>query len=154
MNTDNISGPTPVALFPADLLLPGSRHLVEVDGVPIAIVSVDGNIYAFRNSCPHQGAPMIRGHITGTMLPAAPHEYRYGCDNEIIRCPLHGWEFDMNTGKSVFAPDKVGITSYEVYEDNGFIVLLTDRKRQPPVHSGVRLVCSIPGRGEAGKSDE
>jgi nitrite reductase/ring-hydroxylating ferredoxin subunit len=118
-----------VIVCSAEELKPGERKLVEIDGVEIAIVNVDGKLYAFRNRCPHQGVEMIYGDISGAMLPSNAGEFIYGCDNQIVRCPLHGWEFDMETGKSLFSPDKVSIGSYDIQEEEGSIVLKL--KREP-----------------------
>jgi 3-phenylpropionate/trans-cinnamate dioxygenase ferredoxin subunit len=48
------------------------------------------------------------------MLPSAVGEFRYGLEGRIIRCPWHGWEFDLTTGKSVFKPDRVKLKVYPV----------------------------------------
>ncbi|HWO77732.1 MAG TPA: Rieske (2Fe-2S) protein [Bacillus sp. (in: firmicutes)] len=120
---------TSVIVCSAEELKPGERKLVEIDGVEIAIVNAEGQLYAFRNRCPHQGVEMVYGAISGAMLPSNPGEFIYGCDNQIVRCPLHGWEFDMKTGKSLFSPDKVSIGSYDIQEVEGSIVLTL--KREP-----------------------
>ncbi|RNB79046.1 Rieske (2Fe-2S) protein [Brevibacillus nitrificans] len=112
----------------AQELQDGDRQLLEVDGVDIALLNVAGSYYAFRNKCPHQGVSMIYGAVCGTQLPSNPQEYIYGRHNELIACPLHGWEFDMKTGKSLFAPDQVSIKAYEIAEEAGEIVLYLDRE--------------------------
>ena len=63
--------------------------------------NVGGRLYAVRNVCPHQGAPLCRGTVSGTMLPSAPQEYVYGMEDRILRCPWHGWEFHLDTGESL-----------------------------------------------------
>ena len=118
-----------LVVCPADELQEGQRQLIEVNGVEIGLIRAEGVCYAFRNSCPHQGVPMLYGSVVGTMLPSRPHEYVYGLHNEIIRCPLHGWEFNLKTGKAVFSPD-VSIKTYEVKEEAGSIVLYLDREPQ------------------------
>lgn len=120
---------TSVVVCSTDELTPGQRKIVVVDGVEIAMVNVDGQLYAFRNRCPHQGVEMVYGAVSGAMLPSDPGEFIYGCDNQIIRCPLHGWEFDLETGKSLFSPDKVSIGNYFIEENEGSIVLKL--KREP-----------------------
>ncbi|MED4297879.1 Rieske (2Fe-2S) protein, partial [Priestia megaterium] len=50
-------------------LQPGQRKLVKVDGTEIAIFNLNGELYAVRNKCPHQGVSMVYGSIDGTMLP-------------------------------------------------------------------------------------
>lgn len=72
-----------------------------------------------RTSCPHQGAPLCRGNVKGTTLPSKPGEYIWGRDGEIIRCPWHGWEFDILTGRSLFNPHRVRVKAYEVTVEPG-----------------------------------
>ncbi|SFJ37049.1 3-phenylpropionate/trans-cinnamate dioxygenase ferredoxin subunit [Paenibacillus sp. UNC496MF] len=98
-----------VAEFPA-----GTRRTLVVEGRPIGVFNVHGRFYALKNSCPHQGAPLCVGTVTGMTLPSAPGEYAYGRDGEIVRCPWHGWEFDITTGKSIFDPHKCLVKTYEV----------------------------------------
>jgi 3-phenylpropionate/trans-cinnamate dioxygenase ferredoxin subunit len=93
---------------------PGSRETVEVGRQSIGVLNVDGTYYALRNHCPHQGAPLCLGLISGTTLPGKPYEYEYGRENEIITCPWHGWQFEIATGASVFNPHRVRVRSYEV----------------------------------------
>ncbi|MCL4545292.1 MAG: Rieske (2Fe-2S) protein [Chloroflexi bacterium] len=76
--------------------------------------NVRGSFFALLNRCPHQGAPLYLGKVTGTSLPSAPGEYRWGRDGEIVRCPWHGWEFDLTTGRSIFNPHRVRVRAYQV----------------------------------------
>ncbi|MEH7113219.1 Rieske (2Fe-2S) protein [Neobacillus niacini] len=116
-----------LVLFPADQLQPGERKLVKVDQIEIAVMNVDENIYAIRNECPHQGISMIYGSISGTMVTSKPQEYQYGMENELIKCPLHGWEFDLKTGRSVFSPNQVSLHIYDVRKEDENIVLYLRR---------------------------
>ena len=93
---------------------PGQRKIVEVNGISVGVFNVRGTYYALKNSCPHQGAPLCLGSVKGTTLPSAPGEYRWGREGEILRCPWHGWEFDILTGRSIFNPHKVRVRAYEV----------------------------------------
>lgn len=43
-----------------------------------------------------------------------PGEYIWARDGEILRCPWHGWEFDLTTGRSIFNPHKLRLKTYEV----------------------------------------
>ncbi len=95
-------------------LPPGSRKIVDAGGRSIGVFNVHGTFYAIRNLCPHQFAPLCRGIITGTTLPSQPGQYIWARDGEIIRCPWHGWEFDITTGRSVFNPHKMRVKTYEV----------------------------------------
>ena len=93
---------------------PGQRKIVEIEGVSIGVFNVGGTYHALRNRCPHQGAPLCLGSVKGTTLPSAPGEYVWAREGEILRCPWHGWEFDLLTGRSIFNPHRVRVKSYEV----------------------------------------
>lgn len=98
----------------ADELPPGSRTIVEAGGRSIGVFNVGGRYYALRNACPHQGAPLCLGQVGGTALPSAPGRYRWGREGEILRCPWHGWEFDLTNGRSVFNPHRTRVRAYRV----------------------------------------
>ena len=95
-------------------LPPGERKIVNVAGRSIGIFNVEGTLHAIRNRCPHQGAELCRGTVSGTMLPAAPGEYEYGLEGRVLRCPWHFWEFDLTTGKMLFVPGKMRVKTYQV----------------------------------------
>ena len=95
-------------------LPPGERQIVDVDGRSIGVFNVHGQFYALRNSCPHQAAPLCLGAIKGMTLPSKPGEYLWARDGEILRCPWHGWEFDITTVRSIFNPHKMRVRTYEV----------------------------------------
>jgi 3-phenylpropionate/trans-cinnamate dioxygenase ferredoxin subunit len=95
-------------------LPPGERKIVEVQGRSIGVFNVHGTYYALRNSCPHQGAPLCLGAITGMAMPSKPGEYVWTREGEILRCPWHGWEFDVTSGRSVCNPHRTRVKTYEV----------------------------------------
>jgi nitrite reductase (NADH) small subunit len=92
----------------------GLSTIVTLEGRSIGVFHVNEQFYALRNTCPHQGAPLCVGTVTGMTLPSNPGEYVYGRDGEIVRCPWHGWEFDITTGKSICDPHKLLVKTYEV----------------------------------------
>jgi nitrite reductase/ring-hydroxylating ferredoxin subunit len=95
--------------FPA-----GSRKLVDVRGRKIAVFNIKGEFFALANRCPHQGGGLCDGRLTGLVESGAPGEYRWSRRGEIIRCPWHGWEFDLRTGKSWCEPSKVRARQFNV----------------------------------------
>ncbi|WP_309118257.1 Rieske (2Fe-2S) protein [Paenibacillus sp.] len=111
----------------ADDLAEGTSILVDVGGRTIGVFRVGGRYYAFHNYCPHAGAPLCLGQVVGTTLPSAVYEYAFGRQGEIIRCPWHGWEFDMTTGRSLANP-KVRAKSYEVRVEDGGSASSIERK--------------------------
>jgi nitrite reductase/ring-hydroxylating ferredoxin subunit len=93
---------------------PGERKLVTVRGRPIAIFNLRGAFYGLLNRCPHQGGPMCEGVVTGLIEASMPGEYRYTHQGEVLRCPWHGWEFDIRTGQSWCDPEKVNLKLYSI----------------------------------------
>jgi nitrite reductase (NADH) small subunit len=96
----------------------GTHKIVELAGRSIGVYNVKGEFYAIHNYCPHEGAPLCRGNVCGTTLESGVYEFIYGRDQEIVRCPWHGWEFDIKTGKSLFS-DKTRARSYKTRVDEG-----------------------------------
>ncbi len=86
----------------------GKRFLV--DDVDVAVFKVDDKIYALSNLCPHQKtALMYDGYI----------------ENGKVGCPVHGWEFDLETGK---LGDRRGIDTYEVKIENDDVFVKVFKK--------------------------
>ena len=101
------------------------RRVVEVDGRRIGIISVGGDFFAVRDRCPHRGASMCQGTVAGTFVTSEPGDYVFGRQDRVIRCPWHGWEFDLDTGRSLLEPNRVGIKLYAVTVRDGTVFLTT-----------------------------
>ena len=54
-------------------------------GREILLTRVGGTLCAIDGACPHRGAPLASGRI----------------QEGAIRCPQHGYEFDLRTGKGI-----------------------------------------------------
>jgi 3-phenylpropionate/trans-cinnamate dioxygenase ferredoxin subunit len=93
---------------------PGGRKIVEVAERSIGVFNLDGVFFALRNRCPHQGGPLCTGPQGGLILSSRPGEYHYSRAGELLRCPWHGWEFDIRTGQSWCDPARVRVRRYEV----------------------------------------
>ena len=102
-----------VVVARASEIAPGERKLVTIGGRSIGVFNVGGEYYALRNRCPHQGGPLCEGFQFAPLRAAVPGEpYRRGEEGAIIRCPWHGWEFDVRTGTSWFDPERTRVRSY------------------------------------------
>ncbi|WP_102348827.1 Rieske (2Fe-2S) protein [Bacillus sp. Marseille-P3661] len=97
--------------------------IVEVKGMEVGVYYVQGQFYAYRNFCPHAAAPACEGVVCGTRLTSDVYEYEYGRDYEILRCPWHGWEFDLKTGEHL-VDTGVKLRSYPVEQDGDNLYLL------------------------------
>ena len=103
-------------------LAPGERRIVELAGRSIGVFNVNGRFYALHNRCPHKGGALCAGRITGTVLPTTGRSFTYGREGEIIRCPHHGWEFEIATGRAL-ADSRVCARTYPVSVETGQVVV-------------------------------
>lgn len=94
---------------PAD----GACKVFNVEGKSIGLFKLAGIYHAVLDYCPHQGASLCHGTIGWTTAPSNVYEYQLMGERKILRCPWHGWEFDIQTGKSLFDP-KVRTMSFQV----------------------------------------
>jgi 3-phenylpropionate/trans-cinnamate dioxygenase ferredoxin subunit len=101
----------------------GERKLVTVRGREIVVFNVDGDYLAILNRCPHQGGSLCKGKLVGLVESDAPGRYRYTRKGEIVRCPWHGWEFDLRTGKSYCDPARTWVKSYATAIEPGTRVI-------------------------------
>ena len=76
---------------------PGSAKKVEVGGKEIALFNIGGNFYAVDDTCQHQGGPLSEG----------------ACDETVVTCPWHGWQYDVATGACLTNP-AVSQTKHDV----------------------------------------
>lgn len=93
----------------------GQAHRIQVLGQTIALVRKEEAFFALRDVCPHQGAPLSGGTVSGAPKPCLPGEEivldRIG---EILICPWHGWEFDLRKGEAIVNPRRVRVKTYPV----------------------------------------
>lgn len=103
-------------------LPPGEVKITKAGNIEIGVYNIDGEYYALHNKCPHRGAPLCEGRITGLMTGPEPGEYEIEREGEIIRCPWHGYEFDIKSGEFVLEPRTVRSMTYDVtVESSGSI---------------------------------
>jgi nitrite reductase/ring-hydroxylating ferredoxin subunit len=97
----------------------GKRKLVNVKGREIGIFNVNGEYFAVGNRCPHEGASLCKGRMVGLVESSEPGSYQFSRRGELLRCPWHGWEFDLRTGKSWCEPDRTKVRSFELKVESG-----------------------------------
>ncbi len=102
-----------------DQIPAGERLVVTVEGREIGIFNVGGEYLAVGNRCPHEGASLCKGRLTGVIEASEPGSYRVSRRGEMVRCPWHGWEFDLRTGRSWCDPSRTKVKSYELKVEPG-----------------------------------
>ena len=90
-------------------LLSGKMLGIEVKGVPILLVNLDGQIYALGNKCTHRGCILSEGELKG--------------DN--VQCRCHRSVFDVKTGKVVKGPAKNPALVYQTSIEAGYVSIST-----------------------------
>jgi len=92
----------------------GASRRVTVNGRDIAIFNVAGQLSAIADRCPHEGASLCLGRVTGVVSASAPGEQVLERAGELVRCPWHGWEFDLKTGQSFCDPTRMKVRTFGV----------------------------------------
>ena len=87
-----------VQIAPVSELPNGERLFVEVEGKPIVIFNIAGQLYSIRDVCSHDDGPVGEGEIAGFN----------------ITCPRHGAEFDLRNGAAISMPAVIDIPAYPV----------------------------------------
>ena len=145
-------------------IAPGTKKIVEVGGRSIGIYNVNGEYFALLNRCPHQAGPLCQGNTHGFLRSGAVGEYEYSRPGEIVRCPWHGWEFDVRTGQSWFDPVQVRVRRYNVIVTSGSEIvaeepsstLIGDEGAPPPPATGTtpaEVAAATAAAGAAGETE-
>ena len=80
---------------------------INVDAKLICVTKLEDGIFGISNSCPHAGAQLHHGHCN-----------RKG----VIGCPLHGYKFDIKTGRSTDGNNyKIASYLFKIDDDNVYI---------------------------------
>lgn len=61
---------------------------VDIGDTRVAVFHHEGGVFALNETCPHRGGPLHQGEI----------------EDGVVRCPWHGWQFDLATGASPLNP--------------------------------------------------
>ena len=86
----------------------GARVVKTSLGCVAVFRTIEDQVYALDNACPHKGGPLADGIVHG----------------QSVTCPLHNWVFDLNTGEAQGA-DEGRIATYPVRIEGGRILLDT-----------------------------
>lgn len=89
-----------------DIPRQGSRCITVGNNAIAIFRTVDDQIFALEDKCPHKNGPLSQGIV---------HD---GC----VTCPLHNWVISLSTGEAQGA-DEGATTSYGIKMDGGKILL-------------------------------
>lgn len=125
----------------------GRVTTVTTNHVGICLTHHEGKLCALDNRCPHQGGPLGEGSI----------------ENDLLRCPWHGWDFDPHTGQSPgFHDDSIVTFPVEEREDGIYIGIeeeaehettISDVMMETMVQAGVDTVFGMVGHSNLGVAE-
>ena len=90
---------------------------VDIDGTPVALYNLRGEIFATHGICTHALALLSEGWV----------------EDGKIECPLHQGQFDIRTGKALCAPLTQDLRTYAVKLEGDNIFVDRDRHGEHPV---------------------
>jgi nitrite reductase (NADH) small subunit len=109
---------------------PGSMRFIEAGKFGVGVYNVRGEYHALNNYCPHMGAPLCLGQVTGVAIADSPGRKQWIRDGEIVACPWHGWKFGIGDGESITKPAR-RIKKYPVKVRDGNVILeMSDSTRE------------------------
>ncbi len=99
--------------------------IVDAGNRAVGIFRVEGRLYAYENTCPHQGGPACQGLIIPAvreLLDNSQASTGYAFDEADMRivCPWHGYEFSIKTGAHP-AKSSIRLTPIPVEESDGVV---------------------------------
>ena len=100
-------------------IAPGKNKVVTIAGRELVVFNINGAYYCLLNRCPHEGAPLAKAVCVAVLHSDEPGKYQRSREGEMLRCPWHGWEFDIRTGQSWCDPQTVRTRSYTVEVEPG-----------------------------------
>ena len=91
---------------------PGGNKVVTINGRELVVFNINGEFFCLLNRCPHAGAPIAKAACVAVLHSDEPGVFRRSRIGEMLRCPWHGWEFDVRTGQSYFDPVHTKVRAY------------------------------------------
>jgi nitrite reductase (NADH) small subunit len=98
-----------------DIPRQGARVVRGCDGDIAVFRTLDDEVFALRDRCPHKGGPLSQGIVHGKK----------------VACPLHDWKIHLETGMAV-APDEGCAARYPVRVDAGRVWLMLTPEEGAP----------------------
>ncbi|MFD7075149.1 Rieske 2Fe-2S domain-containing protein [Nocardioides sp. NPDC059952] len=103
--TDELTDKKWIEVSHLDDLWEGEMLSVEVDGTSVLLVNIDGEVFAYKNRCPHQEWALDDGDLDGNKLT----------------CAQHLWEFDVCSAKGINPSTSTLLAYFAKVEDDGTI---------------------------------
>jgi nitrite reductase/ring-hydroxylating ferredoxin subunit len=97
-------------------------HVRVGDRDVVVVRSSGGKLHAVAGRCLHQGALLSGGRVLTDVEGERPGHYRLAEGREVLKCPWHGYEYDLTSGCALFDRRR-RLRSYQVAEHGGRVVV-------------------------------
>lgn len=114
---------------PSSALAGDGVRIVMAGTVEVGVYRHKGALYAYKNTCVHQGGPVCEGKLMPRVLERLDadggfQQHDFDEADMHIVCPWHGYEFRLLTGECAVAPT-LRLKRYDVFEAEGGIYVRT-----------------------------
>ncbi|WP_209123297.1 Rieske (2Fe-2S) protein [Alkalihalobacillus sp. BA299] len=102
----------------------GETKVFQIRRMSIVVIRKEGEFYALRNWCPHQGAELDKGVLRGAARATSDvKEVCYEKPGKFLYCPWHHWSFDIENGCSMHDPENTKVKTYDVKIEGDDLVI-------------------------------
>lgn len=104
-------------------LTPREPSPFRVNGREIVLTLWRGEVFAVRNTCPHQGQSFVCGNVVPQLASSAPDGEMVADDgNPLLICPWHTWGFELRSGRCTAEPT-LRVRTYPVMIRDGRVLV-------------------------------
>ena len=93
----------------------GTAHKVMVDGVPVAVVRIEDEVFAIADTCSHADISLSLGMVW--------------CDTKQIECIKHGSAFNLVTGQPDTFPATQPVVVYSAKVVNDEVIVESQKAK-------------------------
>jgi 3-phenylpropionate/trans-cinnamate dioxygenase ferredoxin subunit len=117
-----------VGVLPAAELVEGVPRVVAVGELELGLLLWRNEVFAVRNICPHQYAPVCKGYAMPLIVADRTGQIAVDEDRPVLVCPWHQWEFDVRTGGVVAGERHFRLRTYPARVEAGQVLVDVGRK--------------------------
>jgi nitrite reductase/ring-hydroxylating ferredoxin subunit len=93
----------------------GTAHKIMVDGVPVAVVRIEDEVFAIADTCSHADISLSLGMVW--------------CDTKQIECIKHGSAFNLVTGQPDTFPATQPVAVYSAKVVNDEVIVESEKAK-------------------------
>lgn len=102
----------------------GRPHQIKLAGRALVLVRHEDDFFVLRDTCPHQGGRLSAGQVGGVaQATEVGGPITQELEGLILRCPWHGWAYDITSGCSLIEPDNVRVRTLPARVEDGRVVV-------------------------------